>query len=122
MGFLILANFLLDKKLFSRPKNLTWSFLDFDLIVLKLLVERNNKPKFNFLFNLYKLIKFFSLNENIPYFFVFFINFIKFKRLCLVRSGFISSSKGYLLLDILNKSLSLGIGAFLLLLIFFRLE
>jgi len=101
---------------------LTWDLLDFDLIVLKLLVERNNKPKFNFLFNLYKLIKFFSLNENIPYFFVFFINFIKFKRLCLVRSGFISSSKGYLLLDILNKSLSFGIGAFILLLIFFRVE
>jgi len=70
MGFLILANFLLDKKLFSRPKNLTWGFLDFDLIVFKLLVERNNKPKFNFLFNLNKLIKFFSLKENIPYFFV----------------------------------------------------
>jgi len=52
---------------------LTWCFLDFDLIVFKLLVERNNKPKFNFLFNLCKLIKFFSLNENIPYFFVFFI-------------------------------------------------
>ena len=122
MGFLILVNFLLDKKLFSRPKNLTWSFLDFDLIVLKLLVERNNKPKFNFLFNLYKLIKFFSLNENILYFFIFFINFIKFKRLCLVKSGFISSSKGYLFLDILNKSSSFGTGAFLLLLIFFRLE
>jgi len=49
MGFLILVNFLLDKKLFSRPKNLTWGFLDFDLIALKLLVERNNKPKFNFI-------------------------------------------------------------------------
>ena len=44
---------------------MTWGCWDFDLIVLKLQVERNNKPKFNFLFNLYKLIKFFSLNENI---------------------------------------------------------
>jgi len=79
MGFLILVNFLLDKKLFSRPKNLTCGFLDFDLITLKLLLERNNKPKDNPLFNLYKLIKFFSLKENIPYFFVFFINFIKLR-------------------------------------------
>jgi len=53
MGFLILVNFLLDKKLFSRPKNLTWGCLDFDLIVLKLEVERNNKPKFNFLSSIF---------------------------------------------------------------------
>ena len=72
MVFLILANFLLDKKLFSRPKNLTCGFLDFNLITLKLLLERNNKPKDNPLFNLYELIKFFSLKENNLIFFFFF--------------------------------------------------
>ena len=55
MGFLILVKFLFDRKLFSRPKNLIYGFLDFDLITLKLLLERNNKPKDSLLFNLYKL-------------------------------------------------------------------
>jgi len=60
--------------------------------------------------------------ENIPYFFVFFINFTKLNKLSLVKSGLISKSRGYLFLEIFNKSLSNGTVAFLFLLIFFRLE
>ena len=88
--------FLFERNFFSRTKNLTYFFLDFILILLKLDVARKSNPIGNFLFILYKLIKFFSLKEISPYFFVFLVNFIKCNKFSFLNNGFISKSNGYL--------------------------